>query len=233
MNPFDAPKNYSEMLTKIATFTFVVALGATWLLRAKCPQANQLLATLDLKVKVFDTELALGYVLPALVVAIASRMLKLHDRLSDLFRVRSQFDVHEILTVLAGAVGLPVTLALREKMRSDRKTLMNRVFYRYASSSADAPAVDKHLIHMALDNWSWFWIAWESSLVAVLTSCLLVWLNQCILGVALLVLAGVLLLVAQLPRRKCVEYAHQQVAAITSDPGRASEIRGVFNALHS
>ncbi len=92
----------------------------------------------------------------ALLVALASHIVQLHDRVSDVLGIRRRFDVNKILVPLAMLVGLKLTPDQIRIVRSKRDSLMREVFYRYASSGAENPLVDKHDIQHALAAWSWF-----------------------------------------------------------------------------
>src|ERR1039457_1184872 len=62
----------------------------------------------------------LGYVLPALIVAVAFRIFKAHDRISDIFGIRRNFDVQEILVPLAGEANFPVNLERLASLQRNR-----------------------------------------------------------------------------------------------------------------
>src|SRR5262249_31588283 len=97
----------------------------------------------------------------ALLVAGFSYALHLHDRVSDLFKVRHRFDRGSILFPLALLVGAKLSPIQLNAVDANRVTLMHQVFYKYTSSRLDKPLVDKHYIEHALDAWSWFWILLE------------------------------------------------------------------------
>src|SRR5712692_3334499 len=111
MIPFTAPKDYPEMLNKIGIFTWVGALILTWEVAYANPAIWALLFTGSFKIPVFGVDLPPLFVVPGLLIAILFRIIKLHDLVSDLFGVRKDFDLHEILTPLAGGVGIPMTLS--------------------------------------------------------------------------------------------------------------------------
>lgn len=167
MNPFSQPKNYSEMLVKILWFTFFISFVFTAFVAYQWPALWKLLhpGWLTFKIGVLGlTNIPAAYAIVAGLVSLVARISKLHDRVSDLFGIRARFDLHEILTPLAGGAGLPVGLEQREKLARSRDKAMGDVFYRYASSTD--PAIDRHLIWTALDRWSWFWICIEGRVSA-------------------------------------------------------------------
>src|SRR6516164_4527474 len=103
----------------------------------------------------------------AALVAGFSYAAQLHDRVSDLFKIRHRFDLGSILFPLALLVGTKFSAMQLNAVDANRNTLMHKVFYKYASSRADKPLVDKHDIEHALAAWSWFWILVESMVLLV------------------------------------------------------------------
>ncbi|HJZ13337.1 MAG TPA: hypothetical protein VJ521_14370, partial [Acidobacteriota bacterium] len=164
------------MLTKIALFTF----GATFLLTILVAgQSQEIANTLDVlnvnvKVWVFES-VKLGWILPAAVLALIARVIKLHDKVSDIFRIREDFDVTEILIPLAGGVNVSVDVDRLTKFRQRRDQIMLQVFYKYAS--ALKPEIDGQLVRTALDQWTWFWILLESVTIGFLAFLILLFLQ--------------------------------------------------------
>jgi len=164
---FKAVGDYPKMLNKIAVSTFTGTILAIWLLRYEVPALDNLLKPLSVPIKVFgDVNLPLGTILPALVVAALSRMFKLHDRISDIFRIRQRFDVGEILFPMAIASGASLSGDQIRAIRKNCKSMMYKVFYKYASSTAGKAVIDSHYITMALDQWCWYWIVLELTFLA-------------------------------------------------------------------
>lgn len=232
MTPFSQPKNYNEMLSKIMTFTFFVSLVMVAVVAHDLPTIWKFLHPSWLT---FDIE-TLGlknvppaYLILAFLIALVARIGKLHDRVSDLFGIRERFDVYEILTPLAGGVGIPIDLTRREKFTERRRQIMGDVFYRYASSTK--PAIDQHLIWTALDKWSWFWICIEGTTITVIAFILLIstgaFRDASFLGA--LALAGTL--VATQINRACASTAHTEVREILNDSQRCNQIEATLRAL--
>lgn len=228
-NPFVAPKNYSQMLLKIALFTFLCALCFAWLAAHTSPVAKEFLGVFRIHISTFGLDIPFGYFLVAFLVAFAFRVAKLHDRISDLFGIRKRFDVQEILTPLAAGVGIPVTLETRERLESKRDEAMRRVFYKYASSTK--PQIDDHVIIMALDKWSWFWILIESIGVSFLALLVLLALGAYFGAAIAATWAFLATVVASFANRACVSLAHVQVQTILENTVWQTEIRAVLSAL--
>lgn len=230
MIPFTAPTNYSEMLNKIAIFTFFVSLIMTVLVSSASPTVSDFLARFDIKVEVASiTSIPIAYVVPPLIIALLARVIKLHDKISTLFRLRRSIDVYHILVPLAGEVGVPIGLGVLEKLKVNRYDWMEQVFYKYASSTD--PKIDPHRITMALDKLTWFWILIELLVVSFLTLILLISLGAFVY-VAWLAFVLLILLGFTFPMyAACTEAAKIEVKAILSDSTRKAEIKAAFNAL--
>lgn len=116
LNPLATVSDYPSMLNKIAVFTFFVSLLAAGIITWQVPALKNMLPSLAVKIPETDLEVPVTILLAALVFALISRVVKLHDRLSDLFGIRKRFDVLEILVPMAFAAGTPLSLAQQEKI---------------------------------------------------------------------------------------------------------------------
>ena len=232
MNPFSQPKNYNEMLTKIMIFTFCISLVFVAVVAHDWPTLWNLLhpSWLTFNVDVLGLKnVPTAYLIVAFLISLAARISKLHDRVSDLFGIRERFDLHEILTPLAGGVGIPIDLNRRNRLIERRDQIMGDIFYRYASSTN--PSIDKHLIWTALDKWSWFWICIEGTTVGTVAFVLLlsvgVFRSAAFVGAIIFVAT----LAATQVNRTCASAAHSQVREILRDPQRRTDIEAALRAL--
>jgi hypothetical protein len=165
--PFFGPKNYSEMLWKIALADFWVTLGCTFLARYD-PWVNGLFLRLEhlpgfneFAGAIKAPAVNVGGFAMALVVLVFSRTTRFHDRVSDLFQIRARFDRANILLPLAVMSGVQMTARQIGHLKIDRQPLMRETFYKYASSRREKPLVDKHDIESALEAWHMYWVALE------------------------------------------------------------------------
>lgn len=229
LNPFAAIGDYPAMLNKIAISTFFTTLSCIFLLRYQVPEVAQLLDCWKYTVPVEKFEIPVGVLLPALVVAVLSRVTKLHDRVSDLFRIRARFDIEAILFPLALGSCVSLTVDQIKKLRQQRRRLMGETFYMYASGTN--PVIDKHYVTMALDHWTWYWMLLEATVVLGLTGILLLLFSRPMAAacaeLGVLVAMGILACL----RTGCVSYALDEVREILKDYSRSTAISGVFGAL--
>jgi hypothetical protein len=232
MNPFSQPKNYDEMLTKIVTFTFFISLAFVVVAARDWPRLWNFLHPTWLTFSIDPLGLRnvpTAYVIVAFLIVFVARVSKLHDKISDLFGIRERFDLHEILTPLAGGVGIAIDLIKREKLIERRDQIMRDVFYKYASSTD--PVIDQHLIWTALDKWSWFWVCVEGTTVGVVALVLLLSIGafRSAAVTGMVTLFGTL--IATQINRACASVAHSEVREILKDIQRRNDIADALRAL--
>jgi hypothetical protein len=228
---FFAITDYSSMLNRIGWATFGAWLVAITALNQLFEPVHRQLSQLAVKVPHIELQVPAGVLLAAGGLAVLCRAIKFHDRLSDLFGIRSRFDVEEILLPLAAAAGVSLSLNQQAEVEKKRRELMGKVFYSYASSTPDKSVIDRHNVTMALDQWSWYWIVLEAAAVAFATAVFAACLGGFALGFWLVlgILASVWLL--QYLRSRSVRYARDQLKQILEDDTRKEAIARVFRAL--
>ncbi|MCK5614104.1 hypothetical protein KAR91_70220 [Candidatus Pacearchaeota archaeon] len=237
MLPVSTPKNYSEMLNKIFVWTFIVACFAIFLLKTFIPKFGELFGSFSSAFPSNEYKILgllptpLGIIIPALALGVFFRIIKMHDLFSSIFRIRMRFDVNEILLPLALGSEAQINIQQIKQFKSHRKQLMSSVFFSYASSTN--PKIDEHLIHMALDSWSWYWIIVESIVIAVLTAVLAIYFEAYKFAVINLMVIFLGQAVLMLLRKRCVRYAIDEVEQILSNNTRKLEIKGVFDDIQS
>lgn len=231
LNPVAPVTDYQSMLNRIGWFTSIAALGALYLLRRELPVLDAALARIDSSETGLGNLLpSAGSVLPALAVGMSTRVFRTHSHLGHWLGIRERFDIDVILATFSQRLGLEPTEIPTETWQRHRHDLMHQAFYRYANSQT--PQIDLHLIHQALDLWSWFWIGIEAALVFVITSFVLIAAGS--MKVGLLTFASTLALTSSLLptiRLQCKRAAIAQVRAIMADPTRAAEVLTAFEIL--
>jgi hypothetical protein len=230
INPFATVADYATMLNKIAWYTTVVAGLLVFWLTTQIPQLNAAFEVSALTVEIDGLSVKLSIAVAALIVGFASRVAKLHDRLSDLYGVRRRFDVCEILLPLALSVGAKLDSAGQKRLRKKRSELMSKVFYKYASSGS-TKVIDTHGITMALDQWSWYWIALEAQFLTGIAGLICVTYSK--FGAACLAwsVAAAISVFLLWSRARSAGYALDEIREIVDDPNRAAGIRQEFNAI--
>jgi hypothetical protein len=235
INPLSPVTDYQSSLNRIFWFTSAAALGAVWLLRKQVPAVDVALSRFD-----FDPQsgagkllpIAGGYLFPAMAVGLISRIFRIHSQLGHWLGVRERFDIDVILHELARRIDLDMESVSEDDWLVHRHDLMRKAFYRFASSRT--PQIDEHLVHQALDLWSWFWIVLETAVLFVVTGLALVAVGQHEMGLATFgsAIAGAVVTLPMI-RLQCKRYAIAQVRAILADPSREAIVRQAFASLVS
>jgi hypothetical protein len=227
--PFDRPTNYNEMLNKIGAFTFVEALVLSWYAARASNTIASVLDAYKIPVKVFSIEFPFLYVLTAAAIALAARIPKLHNKISDLLGIRQTFDVYRILIPLAGAVGIAVDRRFSDTLKATRKQALQRTFYRYASF--EEPKISKALVLSAIDTWTWYWILSELLCLLCVAAGLLLVFRAFDAASLLLALLFILTLLFSTVHRVCGKNADYQIEELVSDPERVRELQEEFGRL--
>jgi hypothetical protein len=231
MFPFDRPSSYGEMLNKIGIFTFLSTLGLTWVVAHFSPPVAAFLKSETTTVEIMTLKIPLLYVVPAAIIAIFARIVRLHDRISDMFGIRERFDLNRILIPLCQALQIPVDNNFREKLRNQRTSIMARTFYRYASF--EEPKISKALVLGSIDRWTWYWISLELCAVLAIAGAVLLGLHAYVGASVVFVTLVVAVLVFSTYYSVCGRLADAQIEEILDDGQRAAELRAEFERLRS
>ena len=236
--PFLPAKNYSHMLLKLAGAAFfetyiitcllsnVPAIGAIFQWAASHGSLGAVIAAIPYPAALNPAGLVIGF-----LVALGSHIAPLHDRISDLMRIRKRFDTRYILLPLATLVGANLSAIQQRTVASKRDQLMRAVFYRYASSRDDDPLVDKHDIERALDAWSWFWVCVEGCVYFAVAGAVAHIFHAHTLGVRFLLFSGFLAFLAFAQYPRLGRRARVEIETIAADPTASTDVRAKFNAL--
>jgi uncharacterized membrane protein len=223
MFPFDRPTDYGEMLNKIGFFTFLTGVVLAIAVASFSPAVKGILGSSHTEVELLSIKIPLGYVVPAALFALLARVVRLHDRISDLFGIREKFDLRRILLPLCEELGLKVDTALISEFRANRGAVMGRFFYRYASF--DDPQISKALVLGAIDLWTWYWILVEIICLIAISAVVLSFIGTPWFAGVMYVAAILGIWLFSTYDRFCGKRAEAQVKEIVSDPTRAQAIR--------
>jgi hypothetical protein len=235
---FNTPKNYAQVLKKLASFAFYETYIITLLLRVN-PRFDALCGSIEswgpigkvIRIIPHYDVLNLSGVVIAFIVALLTHMFQFHDRISDLLGIRRRFDVKIILIPLAKRVGSVVTKDKVDKIAKHRDELMHAVFYKYASGRADKPLVDKHDIEQALNAWSWYWVFVEATFYFGVGAIVAWWLGSGSLASTFTGISVILLAVAFVQRIRLANYARPEIDSIVADPTASYDVKNQFDAL--
>jgi len=224
----EQPEDYSQLLKRVFVATFIVGLACTLALGYFSPPIQTLLFSKSTKIDFGPVDLPWLVTVIPLLLAIFSRVVKLHDRISDLLGIRRRFDVKHILTPLAEGAGVTITDDFKSRLYEDRRNLMGRVFYHYAPNVRDA-AINSQYVAAALDRWAWFWCCVEPTIIVLLGAVVAWILIEFQVAVFFFIAALVLVVIAWIMWPACIHAAKRQVDDILSDQTRRDNINAVFS----
>ena len=226
---FDTPKNYPDMLKKIALTMFFVVMILLFVFSQASEDFSSFLLSISMnqKLQVAGIDLYSAFVYIPAIFAVLENMFRLHDRLSDIFLIRYYFDKKIILTKMLNLLNLSDKTNLINKHNRDK--MMSSVFYKYAGYNS--PVIDQHNIYMALGCWSWFWIVLDTLAVTVIIGTIfLITIFMLINFIILICVVAILLsLLVLLYYFGCKKYAIFEVEDILSDDKRRIELLNYFN----
>lgn len=230
---FNVSKSYEDMLNKIGIFTWGFLTISWYFILLSFPEFNKYINEcikyfFEIKnsIKIFEFELPFSFVIPT-SISIICRIIKLHDKVSDFLGIRLNYDCNNILIPLAEGSGYSISSF--KKIKENRTDLMRKTFYKYAGYTS--PAIDQHLVNMALDSLCWYWIVIEGLVVILTTFTICIFSSK--LGIIrILFLFIIILIIAYLGLEStCIKRTNLEVDAILNDDTRKNEIKAVFNAL--
>ena len=230
MKTLAQPESYSGILQRIFLFSITTGIICTFLLANSSPIVNTIIHSLKTKVNYGPLKnIEILYLLIPLIIALVSRIIKLHDRISDVFRIRATIDTKFILIPLCERSGVALTPRLKKAIKKNRKKYMYKTFYPYASFLN--PSISKQLVRTAADNWGWFWALLESSFIFSLTILLSLYLDTPVyIRLLLIILLGEILLMWYL-WRSAMRYAIHQVEEILKISSNKQAVKNFFSNL--
>ncbi len=230
---FVSPQSYREMLNKIAWGLFWAVLIEIFILSQFNPDIANLLKNNSFGIiyEKVGIKIYIAYFYIPILFAIIENIIKLHDKISDVFKIRYNFDKDIIITLFFKNLNL---MLLYEKINSgNRDKIMTDIFYRYAGYGN--PVIDRHLIDMALGTWCWYWIILDSTFVTIIFASVSICFGfavNILIDYFLIIL--IMFFVMDYIKKDAKKYAIEEVNAILSDSDREKIIKDyLINALHN
>ncbi|MGU5686628.1 hypothetical protein ACV1DN_20855 [Aeromonas allosaccharophila] len=229
-NFFKTVNTYGAMLNKLAIANFFVGLIAFYFITTQSSTLNDIATRFSQDISISGFKIPLGFLVPPVGLAIFFRIIKLHDRISDVFRLREFYDWEYVLKPIMDAVESNLD---KKTVMLNRGRLMSKVFYRYASSRDDNPVVDKHLIEMVLDQLTWYWMIIETSFIVLSAFVILLYLEAFEYALFVFYLGLGLVVFSKVLQGSCSKYTSQEVEVIIDSAPRKREIKEQFDALQN
>lgn len=233
---FGSIKSYNDMVGRIAWSTGIVAAFVIGFIQSQVPGVDHIVEGLpsqwESAVPLEGIAISLVAVFGGTVVGLISAALKLHDRISDMFRIRERYDIQEILVPLALGSGVTIGVDRWLGVPARRRQLMKTVFYPYATSRSEGGVVDSHLISMVYDHWFWYWALLEATLIIFLAAVVFAVFQQFFwTAVFLAVVLAAVLVLQRVLRSEFATPTHDQVRDILRNAQRREDIRAVFDEV--
>jgi hypothetical protein len=227
MSLIEQPESYSDVLKRVFYVSLAAGIASTVVIAYVSPEAKALLDKGPYSVELGGlNEFKALYVAIPFSIALASRVILLHDQLQKIFCLRAKFELDSVLLPLAQQVGFPMDARRKQWLITNRRSAMYQAFYPYASFMD--PMIDKQLVRTAADQWGWFWAALESAFILAVSCAILAILQAWTWVIVFILLCCVLLLGMRTLWKRIRKTALEQVAAIANEGNRASDIRDVF-----
>ncbi len=167
---FGRPENYSEMLHKLAGFVFWECVIGLYILNKNAQFSNWLENSYlnFIPEKSLPDELSFissGVIVISILVSFIFYFFQMHDVLQRPFKIRERFDRDKIFLPLSKLVGKSPQSDKIARFEQARSSFMQKIFYKYASSTRSDTVVDQHNVIQALWLWSMFWALEEAILI--------------------------------------------------------------------
>jgi len=211
------------MLNKIGFFTLFVVMGCWYIILLMFPNIDLALKNVlpnGGTIKFIGIDIKFYFFIISIIIAIIARAIRLHDRISDMLKIRKKYDLDNILLPLG--VGCGYKISSIEKINEKRSVLMSSCFYKYCSYSQ--PKIDAHLVYTTLDYLCWYWIAVEAQFFTFITLVLTLFSSN-ITIIKLVVIANLIFYCfGKIMNNACMSKTSSEIFAILSDTQRKKEI---------
>lgn len=221
---FSSPKNYSEMVEKISKCSFAISALLMYFLSYCNYDFAQFLRKISFGVEYefIGIKLSLAGIGLPLLIGIAEHIFKIHDKISSFLHIRKRYDKNIIIFGLLESFS--IGNRLKDLNDDDISKLMSCCFYKYASSTK--PEIDEHSIHLALNEWCWYWIALDTEILLLITGIVFFFSNISYENFSFVfVTISIMFVIMRLIYKQCVVYTKAEVREIIKDSGRKEEIR--------
>lgn len=221
---FDIPKNYPEMLKKIAWTMFFVVAIFLFIFSNISEAFSTFMSEISfgLRYENYGLKMYISYIYIPLIFALLENIFKLHDLISDVFRIRFRFDKHIIIKEFL--VKCNKINKIDSVNMENRDEIMSNIFYKYAGYGD--PCIDVHLIYMALGSWSWYWVILDTLAVTLVLGIIFLitnfsWISLMTIFCIVIALNIIMYLIKNF---SCKKYAILEVNSILNDKKRRHQI---------
>lgn len=220
-------KNYVDYVRKIALIVAIFIFIVEIIYQHFFPEINSWFNDISFGIvyEEYGNSIKISLMYLPLLYFILETVFKIHNRISDIFKIRYYYDREVIIKTYLKI--LKINKNLKNINDELRKDLMDKIFYKYVSPSKQI--VDEHLISMVMTNFQYFWIDLEVFIIsfALLISTFFVETPKelviIILSILLISFVSLFLLIKQ-----CEEYSIKEVNQILLEVDRSKRIKKVI-----
>lgn len=213
------------MLNKLAIINTATSFLVILFLSTKIPEIKELQG-FNIEAEVFGMKIQLGYLVASIIIAATTRIIKLHDKISDILRLRASYDWNYIIKPLAEECGTNIK---KRKALNERPHIMGNIFYRYTSRAVQPPIVEQDIIDLMMDQLSWSWALLETAFILLVSTLTLTLYGEDAYLPA--IVTAVLFTFSLITLRSCKKYTKKEIDSIIADQSRKADIKGFINAL--
>lgn len=219
------------MLNNIAIYTFLTISIILLVLSNRIEEIENLLNLVPINITISDNDFPILAVIFALFIAIFSRVVKLHDKISNILRIRHYYDIIVIIYPILKEVIKYKESGLLKIIFSDRNQIMYNIFYKYASSNREQCKIDFNLVILALTQFTGFWITIETIVYLIFTIAISLIFNDLVLFKYLLIIISVSIIIGIYFLYTCKRETRSEIKAILNVPEYKQEITNYFHGL--
>jgi len=218
------------MLDKVSLFNFFGGIILFYVLGLNIPEVGRLLYSYNFDLEVAGSKFTFLNVAIPFIVAMISRIIKLHDKISDLLRIRERYDINCVIKPIILGVNKNPSEFL-STITIQRREILEKIFYKYTSTDQSNCKINHHFVVMVMDQMAWYWIFVEYLFLVTISIIIgfIFWNIQLIIGLVITWL--VLFFFSKLILRIAKKYTKIEVNQIVSNPPFAKEIKKVLNEL--
>lgn len=176
-------------------------------------------------------EISSGFAVGVVILTILFRVVKLHDRISDVLGIRKRYDYENIILPLYLGVNGPNAIRPDpEKVHLSRARIMRASFYRYTNGK-DPLSIDSHFVEMAWESLALYWGITEAIFIQLILALAMTISGALRLGFYFGLLVTVLGALYLLAERHCIRQTSQEVGEILASPDRRNQIKAAFDEI--
>jgi hypothetical protein len=224
------PKTYTGLLGAVAVVTFSVICMCSWLLGQWAPSLKDAGGP-PVGMGFVKLDVPAYWLLAAIVSGFVFRLIKLHDRVSDIFGIRKHYDFdYIIIPLFRGSKGPNVPTPNLQLFHERRRQIMRAIFYQYTNGGSPN-SIPSHFTDMVWESLWLFWSLVEAMVVVIAFTLLSLIFLEFEAALYFALFAGALLAIIPVAHLFCVRQTTAEVDEILSSPARRAEISTAFDEI--